>query len=63
MTGDIPEPEPRYERFTVAYLESGTVIPSFYPGGATLTEVRVGHPLAQVEADEDSRVTAKTEGR
>jgi hypothetical protein len=51
------EPELRYERFTVAYSESGTVIPSFYPGGVTLTEARVGHPLAKVEAVEDSRVT------
>jgi hypothetical protein len=52
-------PEPRFENFTVAYSESGTVIPSFYPGGATLTEARVGHPLAKVEADEASRVHAE----
>jgi hypothetical protein len=42
------------ERFTVTYL-AGTVIPSFYCDGATLTEVRVAHPLAVValvEADD-----------
>jgi hypothetical protein len=50
------EPEPRFENFTVAY-ESGTVIPSFYPGGATLREARVGHPLAVVEPVEDSQVS------
>jgi hypothetical protein len=32
------------ERFTVTYLASGTVIPSFYCDGATLREVRVAHP-------------------
>jgi hypothetical protein len=43
------------ERFTVTYLASGTVIPSFYCDGATLREVRVAHPLAVValvEADD-----------
>ncbi len=48
MTTDTPEPELRYERFTVTY-PSGTVIKSFYAGGATLREVRVTHPLATVE--------------
>lgn len=51
----VPEPPPLYERFTVTY-PSGTVIPSFYAGGATLIEVRVTHPLAVVEAIEDSLV-------
>ena len=54
MTTDTPEPVPLYERFTVTYL-SGTVIES-YAGGATLIEVRVTHPLAVVEAIEDSSV-------
>jgi hypothetical protein len=53
MTPDSPEP--LYERFLLAY-PSGTVVPSFYAGGATLREARVSHPLAQVEVDEDSRV-------
>ena len=35
---------------------SGTVIPLFYAGGVTLREVQVTHPLAVVEAVEDSRV-------
>ena len=48
----VPEPPALYERFTVTY-PSGTVIPSFYAGGATLGEVRVTHPLAKVEAVED----------
>jgi len=54
MTRD-PEPPALYERFTVTY-PSGTVIPSFYAGGALLEEVRVTHPLAVVEAVEDSLV-------
>lgn len=53
----VPEPPALYERFTVTY-PSGTVIPSFYCGGATLLEVRVTHPLAVVEAIEASRVGA-----
>jgi len=53
---DAPEPVLLYERFTVTYPASGTVIPSLYCGGATLREVQVSHPLAQVEAVEDSRV-------
>jgi hypothetical protein len=61
MTNDTPEP--RFERFTATY-SSGTVIPSFYPGGVTLTEARVGHPLAVVEAVEASLVSVGTpEGR
>jgi len=55
-------PEPCFERFTVAYSASGTVIPSFYCGGATLREVQVSHPLATVEAVEDSRVSAEVDG-
>ncbi len=51
----VPEPPVLYERFTVTY-PSGTVIPSLYTGGATLIEVRVTHPLAVVEAVEDSLV-------
>lgn len=50
-----PSPRPLYERFTV-YPASGTVLQSFYCGGATLREAQVSHPLAQVDADEDSRV-------
>lgn len=50
------EPEPLYERFTLTY-PSGTVIPTFYCGGAPLEEVRATHPLAVVKAIEDSRVT------
>jgi len=38
---------------------SGTVIPSFYCGGATLREVQVSHPLATVEPVEDSRVSVE----
>jgi len=44
----VPEPP---ARFTVTY-PSGTVIESFYAGGATLMEVRVTHPLAAVEVVE-----------
>jgi hypothetical protein len=49
MTTDTPEPVPLYERFTVTY-PSGTVIESFYAGGATLREAQVSHPMATVEA-------------
>jgi hypothetical protein len=52
---DTSETDLIYERFTVTY-PSGTVIPSFYAGGATLIEVRVTHPLATVDAIEDSLV-------
>jgi hypothetical protein len=51
---DTPKPA-LYERFTVTY-PSGTVIPSFYVGGVTLKEVQVTHPMAVVEAVEDSLV-------
>lgn len=53
MTAGTPEPEPRYERFALTY-PSGTVIESFYAGGATRREVRVTHPMATVEPVEDS---------
>ena len=45
-------PEPRFERFCLAY-PSGTVVMAFYADDG---EVRVTHPLAVVEAVEDSRV-------
>jgi hypothetical protein len=48
-------PELRYERYIMTY-PSGVVLESFYPGGATLQEARVGHLYAVVEAVEDSRV-------
>jgi hypothetical protein len=51
----VLEPPVLYERFTVTY-PSGTVIESFYAGGATLMEVRVAHPLAIVAVFEDSLV-------
>jgi hypothetical protein len=51
----VPEPPVLYEHFTVTY-PSGTVIESFYAGGATVIEVQVTHPLAAVEAIEDSLV-------
>jgi hypothetical protein len=54
---DTPEPA-LYERFTVTYSASGTVIQCFYPSGVTLEEARVAHPLAQVTPDEDSKVNA-----
>jgi hypothetical protein len=55
VTPGTPEPELSFERFTITY-PSGTVLPSFYCGGATLREVQVSHPLAVVEAIEDSLV-------
>jgi hypothetical protein len=35
-----PKPEPRFERFRLAY-PSGTVVMAFYAGGVTLEEVQV----------------------
>jgi hypothetical protein len=57
MTHDTPEPEPRYERFTVTY-PSGTAIESYWciEGGGTVQQVRLEHPMALVEADIDSRI-------
>ena len=48
MEPGVLEPLALYERFTVTY-PSGTVIESFYAGGATLREVQVAHPMAVVE--------------
>jgi hypothetical protein len=42
-TAKAPVLAPRYERFTATY-PSGTVVMSFYAGGAPLEEVRVTHP-------------------
>lgn len=50
-----------FERFRLAY-PSGTVIHAHYCGGCTLEEVRVTHPLATVEAIEDSRVVEPSNG-
>ena len=55
---DTPDLTPCYERFTVTY-PSGTVVMSFYAGGAPLQEVRITHPLAVVEAVEDSLVNTR----
>jgi hypothetical protein len=46
-------PEPRFERFCLA-SPSGTVMMAFYTDDG---EVRVTHPLAVVEAVDDSRVS------
>jgi hypothetical protein len=51
----VEAPEPRYERYIMTY-PSGVVLESFYPGGATLQEARVGHLYAVTEPVEDSRV-------
>ena len=48
MTTDTPGPAPRFERFRLTY-PSGTVIESYFAGGATLREVQVTHPIAVVE--------------
>jgi hypothetical protein len=53
---DTPEPTPLYERYRLVY-PSGTAIDAYYAGGATLREVAVLHPLARVEAIEDSLVS------
>lgn len=55
MTADTPEVEPRYERYRLVY-PSGTAIGAYYFSGATVNEVRVTHPMAVVEAVEDSLV-------
>jgi hypothetical protein len=56
MNNDTPEPEPRYERFTVRY-PSGTVFDSYYliEGGGTVQQVMLEHPMATVEPDAESR--------
>lgn len=46
-------PEPRFERFCLAY-SSGTAVMAFYGDDG---EVRVTHTLAVVEVVEDSRVS------
>jgi hypothetical protein len=51
----VPEPPQLYERFAATY-PSGTVIESFYAGGATLREAQVGHPMATASAVKESRV-------
>ena len=53
MTTETPEPAPRYERFLIRY-PSGTTFDSHCPGGATLREVEVAHPMATVEVEEDA---------
>jgi hypothetical protein len=52
-------PEPRYRHFQVRY-SSGTEIDSYWliAGGGTLRAVQVEHPMALVEADEESRIEA-----
>ena len=49
-------PEPRFERFRMAY-PSGAVVMAFYAGGAMLGEVQATHLLAVVEVVEASRVS------
>lgn len=56
VTTDAPELAPRFERYRLTY-PTGTVVDAYYGDGATLGEVRVTHPLAVVEAVEDSRVS------
>ena len=52
MTTNTPEPEPRYERYRVAY-------PSDWSKLATAMAPRVTHLLAVVEAIEGSLVNAR----
>jgi hypothetical protein len=58
MTTDTADP--LFERFRLTY-PSGTAVEAFYCGGATLREVRVVHPMAVVEAVEDSRVSVEAD--
>jgi hypothetical protein len=46
-TAKAPVLAPRYERFTATY-PSGTVVMSFYAGGAPLEEARMTHPVVVV---------------
>ena len=57
MMPDTTDHEPRFGHFLIRY-PSGTTFDSYYliEGGGTLLEVQVEHPMAVVEADEDSRV-------
>jgi hypothetical protein len=54
----IEAPEPRYGAFRITF-PTGTALDSYWliEGGGTLRQVQVEHPLAAVEADENSRVT------
>lgn len=45
----------RFARFRLAY-PSGTMVDAYYCDGATLGGVRVTHPMAVVQAVDDSRV-------
>jgi hypothetical protein len=51
----------RYERFRITY-PSGTAFDSHFliGGGGTLRQVQVEHPMAVVEAIEDSLVSGET---
>jgi hypothetical protein len=57
MPAQTPEPTvPRYKRFLIRYPNA--TFDSYYliEGGGTLREVQMEHPLAAVEAYEDSLV-------
>jgi hypothetical protein len=56
MTAETPEP--RFERFCLAY-PSGTAVMAYYyyGGGAAVGEVQASPLLVVVEAVEDSRVS------
>ena len=53
MTTDTPDPTPLFEHFLIRY-PSGTTFDSYWPGGATLREVELAHPMATVEPVEVS---------
>jgi hypothetical protein len=55
-----PHPEPRYTRFHVRY-QTGVAFESHCPGGATLREVAIEHPLAVVEAIAGSQIKVPEE--
>jgi hypothetical protein len=59
MTDDTSDPEPRYRRFRITY--PGVVLESYWglEGGGTLRTVQIEHPLAVVEADEESRLSGE----
>jgi hypothetical protein len=54
MTAETPEP--RFERFCLAY-PSGTAVMAYYGDGAAVGEEQASPLLAVVEAVEDSRVS------
>jgi hypothetical protein len=56
MVDETP-PEPRFERFFVRYPHVVLDSAWYLAGGGTLRQVQVEHPLAVVEADEESRVS------